>query len=112
MDQNSIFISQSSGSNDISGKITFTNIMNVIPKDSYEKPIDNWRKENKTEWRWRFLEIPNDKKNIRKVIEISYMNSDSNKRIYFNRYGEWVERNVDPIFDRFVKKQHYYYSNN
>ena len=111
MDPNIIFISQSSGSSkDISGKITFTNIMNVIPKDNYDKPQDNWRKHNKTEWRWRFLEIPSEK-NIRKVIEISYMKPDSNKRIYFNRYGDWVERDIDPIFDQFVTKQHYYYTN-
>ena len=35
------------------------------------------------------------------------MKPDSNKRIYFNRYGEWVERNVDPIYDQFVTKMPY-----
>lgn len=127
MDSNSIFISNTS-SNDISGKITLTNVLNVIPPDSLEKPIDNWKLKYKTEWRWRILELisenisDNDrekqsdmksKKNkTRRVVEISYIKYDSNKRIYFNRYGEWVERNIDPIYDKFVTKQYFYYTTN
>ena len=108
MDPNSIFISQNENNidNDIAGKLTYTNIIETIPDNKIETQLTNWKKKYKTEWRWRFLFLKN-----KDVIEISYLKNNSNKRIYFNRYGQWVERTIDPIFDLFVKKKYYFYTN-
>jgi len=105
----SIFLSQND-SNDISGKITYTDILESIPENKLEERLDGWEKLYETEWRWRFLEIPNQG-TTRNVIEISYLRKKSNKRIYFNKYGEWVKRDVDPIFDQYIKKVYYVYTN-
>ena len=108
MEINSIFITQEEikGSN-LSGRITITNIMETIPKESIEKRLDDWEKSFNTEWRWRFLKFPNGKI----IVEISFVKKDVLKRIYFNKKGVWVERNIDPIFDQFVIKEFYYYCN-
>lgn len=113
MDQNSIFISQdeSNGDNDLSGRITYTNILETIPENKLENPLPDWKNKYKTEWRWRFLSLKNDKNKSRLVVEISYVKNNSVKRIYFNRYGDWVERNIDKIFDQFVDKQYFFYTN-
>ncbi len=109
MDLNNIFISQNeSTNNDISGKLTYTSIFESIPENKLETPIKNWNNKYKTEWRWRFLRIIYQ--NIeRYVVEISYTNN--NKRLYFNRFGEWVEREVNSFYDQFVEKTYYVYSN-
>jgi hypothetical protein len=110
-DSNSIFISQRElDNNNISGKITCTNILETIPDESitYALDPDKWKTLYKTEWRWRFLQLPKD----RLIVEISYLNSDGdNKRIYFNKSGNWVNRIIDPIYDNYVVKQYFYYSN-
>ena len=109
METNSIFFTQdelnkNKGGN-ISGKISYTNIMDTIPKESLEKPLKNWEQQKKTEWRWRFLKFPDD----RVTVEISFKKPDE-ERIYFNKKGEWVERFVDPVFDDYVEKSFYYYA--
>lgn len=90
---------------DISGKITLTNIIDVIPKNYTTIPIKGWKSSKNTEWCWRILEF-----NDRKVVEISYMKNDSDKRTYFNRFGEWVERTIDQVYDKFVTATYYYYT--
>ena len=109
MDLSNIFISQNESiNNDISGKLTYTSILESIPENKLEKPLENWNNKYKTEWRWRFLRIKYQ--NIeRYVVEISY--TSNNKRLYFNRFGEWVERDVDQLYDQFVEKIYYVYSN-
>ena len=107
MEEKSIFISHTDDSNDISGKITYTNILNIIPDGSMKQQLNNWEKKFKTEWRWRFLKFDN-----RSVVEISFIKNDNIKRVYFNRYGKWVEREIDPLFDKFVDEVYYYYTNN
>ena len=109
MSKNNIFVSQNTLTdiNDISGKITYTNIMDLIPNGNTEKKLNNWEHQYTTEWRWRFLELPED----RITIEMSFIKNDNKDRIYFNRYGQWVNRYVDPIYDNYVTKQYYYYSN-
>ena|SRR3989304_6673604 len=99
----SIFMTQEEN-NDISGKITMTTIMDTIPKDHLKKPLENWEKEFNVEYRWRFLEFPNNKN----TVEISYTKKGE-ERIYFNRKGEWVKREVDPIYNQFVTDSYYYY---
>jgi hypothetical protein len=111
MNKNQIFVTQSeSNSSDIAGKITYTHIMNSIPENKVDKPIENWQGKYETEWRWRFLKIKTDDGRDKDVIEISYVKKNSSKRVYFNRYGSWVERLIDPLFDQFVEKEYYVYS--
>jgi len=121
MDPNSIFISQNEANKnaDISGKLTYTSILESIPENKLEKPIREWNKQYKTEWRWRFLRIKiieiKDNKQINKekhVVEISYLKYNSNKRMYFNRFGNWVEDFVDPTYDLFIEKEYYVYTHN
>lgn len=105
----SIFITQDeiNRSSDIAKKITYTNVMETIPENSSESPLDGWKDERKTEWRWRFMEFANN----HKTVEISYMPYNG-KRKYFNRNGEWVERDISEIYDEYVIKEYYYYSVN
>ena len=107
-----IFMTQSeSNNNDIAGRITFTNIMNSIPENKVDKPIRNWQQKYTTEWRWRFLKLKTSDDKEKDVIEISYLKKDSGKRIYFNRFGDWIETNVDAAYDQFVEKEYFVYSN-
>ena len=100
-----IFIKNSEGSDDMSGKITATCVLNTIPKEAVIDKMDNWKQTMKTEWRWRFLEFSE-----RQIVEISYETSDDNKRMYFNKFGEWVEREVPSEYDKYVIKTFYYYT--
>ncbi len=105
---NSIFISQSEMNhyNGVAEKISYTNVLETIPEGSFPHRVLNWRKMKKIEWRWRFLELPNGKF----TVEISRLSYDEDKRLYFNKYGRWVYRDVDPIYDQYVKKECYCYS--
>lgn len=109
--ENSIFITQKEveeSNNDISGKITLTNVLNTIPTNSIESRIPNWRDTKKVEWRWRFLRFNN-----RRTVEISYLDrmDEDNERVYFNKHGEWVKRDVPEIYNSYVYKTCYYYPN-
>lgn len=105
MESNNIFMSTNEIQNDISGKVTYTNLMEIIPSNKLQSPLTNWKNKYKTEWRWRFLKFIN-----KEIIEISYIKYNSDTRIYFNRYGEWVHRNIDSIYDQYVDKEYYYYT--
>jgi hypothetical protein len=91
------------------GKISYTNILETIPKNHVNTPLTDWQNTYKTEWRWRFLKLPDD----RFTVEISYIKSNKpDRRIYFNRTGDWVNRQIDQVYDNYVVKQCYYYSDN
>lgn len=115
MDLSNIFMSNEECNNsDISGKLTYTSILESIPENKLSEPLNNWESKYRTEWRWRFLKINyqhTKTMNIveRYVVEISYMKRD-HKRYYFNRFGEWVERYVDPFYDQFIEKVYYVYN--
>jgi len=93
------------GSDTVDGKLSMTNIFEVIPENATNKPLDNWRERCKSEWRWRFLKFNN-----KQSVEISCLHYNTDKRLYINKKGEWVHRKVDPIFDKFVIKEFYYYT--
>jgi len=105
----SIFITNSpedGKSSDISGRVTATSILNTIPKNATTKKLDNWEKDMSTEWRWRFLEFNN-----KRTVEISYLkNKPNSERLYYNKFGEWVRRDVPEEYDEFVIKVFYYYN--
>lgn len=102
----SIFITNSECQDaDISGKVTTTSVLDTIPKQAVKIKMENWEKTYNTEWRWRFLEI-----NDNKTVEISYYNKNSVDRIYYNKYGEWVTREVPKEYDIHVVETYYYYS--
>ncbi len=105
MNTESIFITQNSEEvENLSGKLTRTCILDTIPKTATNEPIEDWEKTNNTEWRWRFLEYNN-----KMIVEISYRNKNKN-RMYCNKYGKWVERDVPKDYDKFVVKEFYYYN--
>ncbi|GAG94663.1 unnamed protein product [marine sediment metagenome] len=84
MGENNIFVQQNTDfDTDISGKITYTSIIESIPETSVKEPISDWKKKYKKEWRWRFIKL-----NKRLVVEISYIDNDSNERMYFNDLDE------------------------
>ena len=101
---NDIFAKNDSSSNDISGKLTYTNVYESIPQNKVTVPIPNWQSQYTTEWRWRFFNFDD-----RFVTEISFVKN--NVRTYFNKHGVWVQRNVDPGYDKYVTKVYYAYSN-
>lgn len=91
---------------DISGKITYTSVIESIPENKLEKPIPEWQTKYKVEWRWRFL-----KDGQRHVVEISYVDKKNIKdRLYFNKYGQWIKQNIGPEYDQFVVKEYYVYT--
>lgn len=103
---NSIFITKSEldSTSDISGKITYTSVMEIIPHDSTSNPLVNWEEKGKIEWRWRFLKFNN-----KTMVEISYKKPFED-RLYFNKNGQWVERDIPDIYDQCVVKSFYYYT--
>lgn len=97
--------------------IDYSSILKTVPENSYIEPQSD--KLDKVEMRWRFLCIPtsnlsksnknNNKDKFKKLVEISRMKNNSNRE-YLNKNMKWVEAVVDPIFDQFVVKQYFYYS--
>lgn len=100
-------------------KIDYYSIIQTIPENSYTEPqLDKY---DKIETRWRFLIIPSHilSKNLpnknkqkiedKKLVEISRKKPNLNRE-YLNKNMKWVESTIDPIFDQFVIKEYYYYS--
>lgn len=98
---NNIFIPANNTNKQI--VLTYTTVLDTIPKNHYKKPRHDLNKNNMTEWRWRIL-LLEDKKSV----EISYMYN--NIRMYLNNYGRWIQKTVPPEFDDFVIEEYYYYS--
>lgn len=77
-----------------------------IPKNNLTVPDINKLKKCCKEWRWRIIEI-NDKS----YAEISYFEPKTKKRFYMSgRTNSWEEQKVDPIYDKHVKEQYFYYT--
>lgn len=93
--------------NNISGKLTYTNVMEIIPDNYVTKQIENWKNEYDSEWRWRFLKFGE-----RSVVEVSYVNKD-NVRMFCDKYGNWVNNVIiDDRYDGYVKESYYVYVKN
>lgn len=106
-DSNSIFITQDEIKR--SSLIeTYTSVINTIPKYAVNTRDPDWRKKYKKEFRWRFLMLPENKK----IAEISHINNDEELRTYFNKYGDWVKRELPSIYDQYVIEEYYYYPEN
>ncbi len=106
---NSIFITQNEvkKKNDVTGKLTYTDIYNTIPYTKTTTPLDedDWRKNKQAEWRWRFMKI-----GPKRVVEISYIKYNSQVREYQSKYGTWVHREIPKEYDKYVIESYYYYS--
>jgi hypothetical protein len=91
----------------ISGKITYTDMLRSIPEGSGEVQMTDWKLTKNKEWRWRFFEFNN-----KMYTEIS--NTDKNGNIsYINQYGEIVKKEqheIGPEYDKYIKKVFYYYT--
>lgn len=101
-------------------KIDYSSILKTIPENSYTEP--QFDRNDKTETRWRFICIPSsnlptskeldkqkERKHVKRLVEISRRRPNFNRE-YLNKNMKWIESTVDPIFDQFVVKQYYYYS--
>lgn len=86
--------------------LTKCDVISSIPKN-FVKKEDTELSKNNTEWRWRIFKFPN-KKN--EVVEISFKKPNE-KRMYINRTGEWVNRDINSEFNKFVVDEYYVYSN-
>lgn len=78
-------------------------ILSSIPIDSFDHEKKDLQ-ENKTEYRWRILNIENIGNEI---IEISIKYPNKN-RLYLNQSGEWIEYDSQN-YDKYVVKSYYYY---
>lgn len=107
--KNNIFMpyTELNKNSDVSGKITYTDMIRTIPEDCLNKPLENWKSCKNKEWRWRFFEI-----NGSQFIEIS--NIDKSGTIsYINKSGDIVKKTkpeIGPEYDKYVKKTYYYYT--
>jgi len=106
-----IFVSQKemqniNNSSDLCKKLTLTNVIEIIPKGSIKKPLDNWRNLKNTEWRWRIMKFSN-----KITVEISCCHKKDNIRKYFNKEGKWLIREIPSLYDEYVIDQYYYYTN-
>jgi len=91
-------------------KVSKVEILKSIPQ-SATKTEQIKLKETHTEWRWRIFKFPNGNDGqTKESIEISYIKPNE-KRLYVNRNGEWVNREIGPEFDKFVIDQFYHYTN-
>jgi hypothetical protein len=77
---------------------------NMIPKSATTQR-HNVIPNNTIEWRWRFFNINN-----RKLIEISYLDSNNNKRIYTDYTGNKIEYDIDCKWDVYLTKVLYAYA--
>lgn len=88
--------------------VSLSNIMETIPDNSRTEqiPFKIWSKKYNNEWRWRIIEFENNT-----VCEISVVSIDNPTRLYYNNKGEWVNRDISNIYDDYVIKTYYHYSN-
>lgn len=102
---NSVFAKRS-----LNYKIDYKSVLKTIPENSYIEPQND--KTEKIETRWRFLCIPleTNKQKTKRMIEISRKKPNS-EREYLSKGMKWIMTTIDPIFDQFVEKQYFYYSN-
>lgn len=105
-DHNNIFLTYSSA--DKSNKVTYTSLIQSIPNSKMEKPIKNWKDIYTIEFRWRFM-----KDSERHIVEISKLNKNNKEkdRLYYNKFGEWVKRDIPEDINKFVVKEYYVYTN-
>lgn len=101
----SVFVTHSDEDNDIVDSVTFTNVLDTLPKNCLSHPVKDWRKNSNTEWRWRFLKFTDN----RSVVEISYV-KNGEKRMYYSKNKEWVHRDIPDFYNEYVHKELYYYT--
>jgi len=87
-------------------KINKNSLVKMIPTNSYK--IQQFDKQDKVEIRWRFIGIPINNE-IKKMVEIS-RKTPNKEREYLDKDMNWSHSEVDPIFDRYVIEEYYYYS--
>lgn len=103
---NNIFLTYSSS--DKPNKVTYTSLIQSIPNSKMEKPMKNWKDIYTIEFRWRFM-----KDSERHIVEISKLNKNNQEkdRLYYNKFGEWVKRDIPEDINKFVVKEYYVYTN-
>ena len=96
-------------------KLNYKDILESIPEDKYENEQEELKKDHLC-WRWRFLKISD-----KQIVEISITTPetiDDNGHVipsaikYIDKYGKWVNHDIDKSFDKYVVKQYFYYTSN
>lgn len=115
MDQSkgrNIFIKQSDLPKE-SHVLKYEELTKSIPEDAVTSENLELQKTN-NEWRWRFFEY-NNKVLVEISIRIPETMENGNitlpTRKYINKYGKMVTQDIDPIFDKYVTRQYFYYVN-
>lgn len=102
-DNSSIFIKQSELPKE-ENKFSYKDIKSNIPTPNYNNPQLELRKTT-TEWRWRFYNIYN-----KKLVEISFLNKNSNERTYVDKYGNFINTLVPKEYDKYIIEEIYCYT--
>ena len=76
--------------------------MEFIPKNCDKTPNKELQ-DKTTEWRWLIYEI-----NKKKYIEIS-MKKPNEERLYITKNNQFVKRNIDESFNKYIIDKYYYY---
>lgn len=79
-------------------------IMETIPKNAENIKNHDAEKTSK-EFRWRLFKLPNKENEI---IEISYK-LPNEPRMFMNKSGKWVNREIGTQYDQFITKEYYVY---
>lgn len=112
MDNSNIFIKHKDIERE-EHKLVLKDLIESIPEDRYTEQQTDLKKDH-LEWRWRIF-MYNDKK----IVEISINTPETidasgnvvnSARKFIDKYGKWVQRDVDELFDKYVIEQYYYYT--
>mgnify|MGYP001275920194 CR=1 FL=1 len=80
-------------------QLLYNDVKSIIPNNCLNKPLKN---KDKIEYRWRFIIYKQNK-----YVEIS--KKENEYREYKDKNGEWVKRDINPEFDKYVVESYYYY---
>jgi hypothetical protein len=115
---NTIFIKKTEKKNIISNenstseseiKLLKSNIFKSIPKNSFKVQQKNEKFKKMREYRWRFFRIYNSKTDFKDFVEISYLDPN-NKRKCINNNHDWIDKEIDQLYEKFIVDEFYFYS--
>lgn len=83
--------------------INIGDLMKTIPPNTMPHEDPELMK-TMIEWRWRFFNI-----NGHHFVEISKKKPED-KRLYVNSNGDMIEKEIDDIWNQYIEKEKYYYT--
>ena len=103
-DENSIFIKQSEVPKP-EKKLCYQTIIDSLPDPNFKEPNLQWRTKA-VEWRWRFYKIGD-----KKVVEMSFLEPNSNERIYVDKNNNYIKSTISNEYDNYLVEEYYFYTN-